>query len=269
VSDVADAELSRRWFPICSREDLAPRHIVETELLGRELAVWRSSDGGVNVWSNRCPHRGMRLTVGVNFGRELRCAYHGYRFADGSGACTAVPAQPDKTPPRSLRVQIYPVLQAGSLIWTRLLDDGPAGADGPARAPPLADVDDAVALYGVVIKASPAQVAAALALYRFRTSGRGRDPEMDDETCSTSSVDAYSFRSVARKQAMTTEVRLFIQPIDGESTGVHAILLGDPAAGRRLEALRHHAQRLTRLRDDCERLARIQAPPAAPAGYPS
>jgi len=35
VSDVDDPALIRRWFPICSREDLQPRHIVETELFGR------------------------------------------------------------------------------------------------------------------------------------------------------------------------------------------------------------------------------------------
>ena len=150
MSDVDDPALIRRWFPICSREDLQPRHIVETELFGRELAVWRSIDGGVNVWANRCPHRGMRLTVGVNLGQELRCAYHGYRFADGSGSCTAVPAQPEKAAPRSLRVRAYPVLQAGSLIWTRLLDDIPATAPLPA------DADDSVVLYGVAIKAPPA-----------------------------------------------------------------------------------------------------------------
>ena len=263
MSDVNDPALIRRWFPICSREDLQPRHIVETELFGRELAVWRSIDGGVNVWANRCPHRGMRLTVGVNLGQELRCAYHGYRFADGSGSCTAVPAQPEKAAPRSLRVRAYPVLQAGSLIWTRLLDDIPATAPLPA------DADDSVVLYCVAIKAPPGDVAAAIAHYRFRPSGALRDREMDDEICSTSSVDAYSFQSVARKHAMTTEVRLFIQPIDAECTGVHAILLGDLRAELRIPTLRHHAQQLTRLRDACERIFRMPAPPPAHADSPS
>ncbi len=260
MNDVDAAGLSRRWFPICSREDLPPRHIFECELLGRELVVWRSIDGSINVWANRCPHRGMRLNLGVNLGRELRCAYHGYRFADGSGACTAVPAQPEKTPPRSLRVQIYPVLESGSLIWTRLVDEG------PTTGPLLAGAEDPVVLYGVAIKAAPSDVAAALAQYRFRPSGALHDREMDDETCSTSSVDAYSFQSVARKHAMTTEVRLFIQPIDAGCTGVHAILLGRVAAERRLETLRHHAQQLTRLRDACERLVRMPAPDHAAAG---
>jgi nitrite reductase/ring-hydroxylating ferredoxin subunit len=249
VSDVDVAEATSRWFPICSREDLPPRHIFETELLGRELAVWRSLDGGINVWANRCPHRGLRLTVGVNLGRELRCAYHGYRFADGSGTCTAVPALPERAPPRSLSVQTYPVLQAGSLIWTRLLDEGPAAAPLPAGA------DESLVLYGVAVKAAPSLVAAALAQYRFRPSGALRGPETDDETCVTASVDAYAFRAVARRQAMTTELRVFLQPIDAEYTGVHAIVLGTVAAELRMPTLRHHAQQFTRLRDACERLA--------------
>ena len=68
---------------------------------------------------------------------------------------------------------------------------------------------------------------------------------------------------------MTTEVRLFIQPIDAECTGVHAILLGDLRAELRIPTLRHHAQQLTRLRDACERIFRMPAPPPAHADSPS
>ncbi len=247
MSDAEAPESLRRWFPICSGEDLPPRHLYETELFGRELAVWRSSDGGINVWDNRCPHRGMRLTVGVNLGREVRCAYHGYSFADGSGLCTAVPALPGRAPPRALRVATHPVVQAGRLIWTRLVDEGP-------RIPPhLADAEDAVVLYGVAIRAAPAEVAAALAHYHFRPSAALRDAETDGETCSTTVLDAYAVRAIARKAALMTEVRLFIQPIDGECTRVHAILIGGLAAELRIPALRHHARQLTVLRDACER----------------
>jgi nitrite reductase/ring-hydroxylating ferredoxin subunit len=250
VSDVDDAELRRRWFPICSRDDLQAKHIFETELLGRELAVWQEIHGDVNVWANRCPHRGMRLTVGVNLGGELRCAYHGYRFADGSGLCTSVPAQPERAPPRSLCVKVYPVLQAENLIWTRLADDE------PATDPPLSSAGASVALYGVAIKSALFSVGTLLAHYRFRPSGALREPETEDESCSTSPIDAYSFRSVARKNQMTTEVRLFLQPVDAQCTAVHAILLGEIAAELRIPTLRHHALQLTRLRDACERLAR-------------
>ncbi len=250
MSAIEDPDLERRWFPICNRDDLQAMHIVETDLLGRELAVWRGSGGGVNVWANRCPHRGMRLTVGAIVAGELRCAYHGYRYAEGSGMCTSVPAQPGRVPPRSLCVSTYPVFEAGNLVWTRLLSDESADA-----APPLI-AGDSTPLYGLAVKSRANDVAALLARYRFRPSAALADPQAEDELCATRQIDAYSFHSVARKGSLTSEVRFFLQPVDAQCTVVHGILCGEIAAQLKIPALRHHTQQLTRLRDACERRAR-------------
>ena len=75
--------LASRWFPVCRGEEAAPRHIVHTALLGQELAVWRADDGAVNAWENRCPHRGVRLSVGTNLGDRLKCRYHGWTYESG------------------------------------------------------------------------------------------------------------------------------------------------------------------------------------------
>lgn len=251
-----------RWFPVCSRIDLQPGHVFETDLLARELAVWQGTGGTVNVWENRCPHRGMRLSAGANLGAELRCAYHGYRFAEGSGLCTLVPAQPDRAPPRSLCVKSYPVREAGNLIWTRLADDEPA-VDLPPAAP-----GDSTVLYRVAVNAAPPAVGAVLAGYRFRPSAALGEPETADETCTTSPLDAYSFRSVARKGGMAAEVRLFLQPVDARCTVVHGILIDAIGAEQRIPTLRHHALQITRLRDACERLVGSPNADAAAAAVP-
>ncbi|HDS0942401.1 TPA: Rieske 2Fe-2S domain-containing protein, partial [Pseudomonas putida] len=49
-------------------EDLPKRHVFHATLMGQEMAVWRDDNGAVNVWENRCPHRGLRLTLGANTG---------------------------------------------------------------------------------------------------------------------------------------------------------------------------------------------------------
>jgi nitrite reductase/ring-hydroxylating ferredoxin subunit len=248
VSGNEDPDLRRRWFPICSRDDLQALHIFETELLGHELAVWRGSGGGVNVWANRCPHRGMRLTVGAILGGELRCAYHGYRYAEGSGLCTSIPAQPGRAPPRSLHAGTYPVFEAGNLVWTRLAVNETDGAAPPAIG------EDSTPLYGLAVKCRPGDIGTVLARYRFRPSAALAQPETEDEFCSTSQIDAFSFQSVARKGSMTTRVRLFLQPVDAQTTVVHGILCGEIGGDLLVPALRHHARQLTRLRDACERL---------------
>ena len=33
--------LRSRWFPVARVEEAVPRHVVQVELLGQEMAVWR------------------------------------------------------------------------------------------------------------------------------------------------------------------------------------------------------------------------------------
>ena len=108
MSEVPDVSPEGRWFPVCRGEEAAPRHIVHTALLGQELAVWRADDGTVNAWENRCPHRGVRLSVGTNLGDRLKCRYHGWTYASGSGQCVERPAHPGEKPPSLVRACRFP-----------------------------------------------------------------------------------------------------------------------------------------------------------------
>ena len=134
----------RRWFPVCRGEEAAPRHIVHTALLGQELAVWRADDGTVNAWENRCPHRGVRLSVGTNLGDRLKCRYHGWTYESGSGQCVERPAHPGEKPPSLVRARRFPCVEVEGYVWVRLAgedDDGagtgsdPAPGFGPGSAP--------------------------------------------------------------------------------------------------------------------------------------
>jgi phenylpropionate dioxygenase-like ring-hydroxylating dioxygenase large terminal subunit len=81
-----------RWFAVARGAELALRHVMHTQLLGQEIALWRDDAGALNAFENRCPHRGVRLSIGTNTGMELRCQYHGWRFASGGGRCAFIPA---------------------------------------------------------------------------------------------------------------------------------------------------------------------------------
>src|SRR6516164_8141224 len=82
---------SASWYPIAASHDLPYRHVFHGQLLGREFAIWRADDGYVNIWENRCLHRGSRLSIGVNDGRELKCQYHGWRYANRTPAAPTFP----------------------------------------------------------------------------------------------------------------------------------------------------------------------------------
>ncbi len=119
---------SNRWYPIASTDVLSERHVYQTSLAGQEMAVWRDDNGIVNAWENRCPHRGLRLSLGVNLGHELRCQYHGWKYESGSGGCTFVPAHRDASEPSKACVTTFSACELGGLVWASLGNP----ADDPA-----------------------------------------------------------------------------------------------------------------------------------------
>lgn len=116
------------WYPVGRSDDAPRRHIHQAKLFGRELAVWRADDDVVNVWTNRCLHRGVRLSVGTNEGFELKCLYHGWRYASRTGGCTYIPAHPADAPARTIANHTFPAVERHGLIWTSL-DGGEVPAD--------------------------------------------------------------------------------------------------------------------------------------------
>ncbi len=113
-----------RWYPVAASDDLPPRHVYQTMLGGHPLAIWRASDGLVNIWEDRCPHRGVRFSIGIVQDDELRCQYHAWRFASGTGACTHIPAQPDKKPAAAIRATPWPMAERDGLVWSGVAPDG-------------------------------------------------------------------------------------------------------------------------------------------------
>ncbi|MBB5685718.1 Rieske (2Fe-2S) protein [Sphingobium boeckii] len=142
------------WHPVAASSDLPTGHVYQTQLEGQALAVWRSAEGEVNVWEDRCPHRGVRFSIGVAVGNELQCQYHAWRFASGSGACTHIPAHPTQKPAAVIRATIFPVIERGGLVWTRVAEDHSEGTV------PL--VRDGVVMRALPVNRPAATVEAAL-----------------------------------------------------------------------------------------------------------
>src|SRR3954453_112208 len=70
--------LRNRWWPVLpSRFVAAGGKPLGITRLGEPLVLWRDSRGIVHVQVDRCPHRAVPLSRGVNEGDRLRCNYHG------------------------------------------------------------------------------------------------------------------------------------------------------------------------------------------------
>ncbi|CAM5768141.1 ferredoxin [Labrys miyagiensis] len=243
-----------RWHPIAASQDLPFRHVFHGQLLGREFAVWRADDGYINVWENRCLHRGVRLSIGINDGRELKCQYHGWRYSNRTAGCTYIPAHPADAPARTITNRTFPSIERYGLVWSA---EEPLGATPEIEG--LAE-DDLLVLRGIPVNAPADLVASALRSYRFQPSGR-----IEGDAAGVVIETAGDFQVVLRAgdgDAQTTAI-FFVQPVDSDRSVIRGLLGGRLEEGRRLAVLRHHNGLLTRLRDELEREA-ATLPASAP-----
>lgn len=226
------------WYPIASSDDLPFRHVYQGQLLGRELAVWRADDGNVNVWENRCLHRGVRLSIGINEGAELKCQYHGWRYANRSAGCTYIPAHPADAPARRIENRTYPVREAYGLVWSAANDGLPFAPFSGAQTHPW------FPLRPIPVNATPEDVLAALENHAV-TADRGIG------------VAAVATRLPGFAIQLTVELPVprtviyFVQPVDAGRSVIRGLIDQEPD----IVFLRNDSEMLTRLRDRLERAA--------------
>jgi nitrite reductase/ring-hydroxylating ferredoxin subunit len=227
-----------RWFPVARSAELMPRHVAQTQLMGQEIALWRSDAGAVNAWENRCPHRGVRLSIGFNTGGELRCQYHGWRFATGSGQCTFIPAHPTQKPASGVRAGVYAAVERRHLVWVSL--DPLADVSGPS----MAELAQDTTLRSMFVNA-PADTVGAALLQGYRVDAA--------TTASVIATDAFTFSANTHAIAGTSAVTFLLQPVTQTQTIIHGLLQPDALAVDRIAVLRYHNAQLSQLRDEVER----------------
>ncbi|RAI44645.1 aromatic ring-hydroxylating dioxygenase subunit alpha [Rhodoplanes roseus] len=118
-----DAWYAAAWSHEIGR-DLAARTVC-----GKDIVLYRRTDGRVAALEDACWHRLLPLSLGRLEGDQVVCGYHGLVF-NGDGRCTFMPAQ--KTINPSACVHAYPVAERHRLVW--LWPGDPALAD-PATIP--------------------------------------------------------------------------------------------------------------------------------------
>lgn len=249
-----NSDLYLTWYPVAALEDVPPRVVHQSELLGREMALWRADDGFINVWENRCLHRGLRLSIGVNDGSELMCQYHGWRYASRSAGCTYIPAHPADAPARTICSRIFPVAERYGLIWS---------GDEPSGEPPSVEAlaEGAVPLRGLPINASAEFVQAALSDLCFQPLG-----DLAGEQAELSVVEAAAGRVVlsatvpratvprATRQDSETVIAFFVQPVDAGRCFVRPVGAGSPSSWGPA-ALKYYSTLLEEFRETVEAAA--------------
>ncbi|MEB3298201.1 MAG: aromatic ring-hydroxylating dioxygenase subunit alpha [Candidatus Sericytochromatia bacterium] len=121
------------WYIACEARRLGrgPRPF---RLQGVPWVLFRDAEGRPSGVLDRCPHRGVPLSLGKVRQGRLACAYHGWEF-DGRGRCTFVPALgAGGRPPKGACVRTLPLIERQGWIWA--WQGEAAGGDPPPMDPP-------------------------------------------------------------------------------------------------------------------------------------
>ena len=106
----------RFWHPVLAAAALPRARPVAVRVAGRDLVLFRPSDGAPAALEDRCAHRRLKLSVGTVTHDRLRCAYHGWSYS------AAGEAQSPSTPGLRACVRSYACAEAHGAIWVRERD---------------------------------------------------------------------------------------------------------------------------------------------------
>lgn len=103
------------WTPLIETRAVGAKPL-RVDLAGEGLVLFRGEGGRIGALLDRCPHRGVRLSLG-KVGRDgcVECPFHGWRF-DVDGTNRHVPLNPDAKLDQ-LGATAIPVRVLGDMVW--------------------------------------------------------------------------------------------------------------------------------------------------------
>jgi nitrite reductase/ring-hydroxylating ferredoxin subunit len=222
------------WYPLALSAAIEQQTAIPVSLFDQELVVWRSVDGSVQLWEDRCAHRGTRLSLGFVRGNALHCLYHGWAYS-AQGLCTGIPAHPGLVPPSGARIRSFGCVERSGLIWGRI---GAETARHPEQAW-SAFHGHAVPVRSIACHRSADKIHGRLSTFQVPPFGAQAGAQIQytvQHAGAVVSVDA------ACDTGAEETLHLGLQPAGRDTTILHALVAG-PDAGDRPAAIRHHYSR--------------------------
>ena len=117
------------WVPAMRSDGLeAGGDPQKIRLLGEDMVAFRGHDGRVGVLDERCPHRGVSLTLARNADCALTCIFHGWKI-DADGNVVDVPAEPAERREafaKRVKARHYPAHERAGVVWVWMGEGVPA-----------------------------------------------------------------------------------------------------------------------------------------------
>lgn len=122
--------IRNQWYVLLESDEVKSKPVGVTRM-GEKMVFWRDSAGKVHCAIDKCPHRGVQLSLGAVVDDHLQCPFHGFEY-DASGKCVLVPANGrNGVVPAALRLHAYPTYEAHGYIWVWWGENPPADLEPP------------------------------------------------------------------------------------------------------------------------------------------
>src|SRR5262245_16116318 len=105
-----------QWYAVAKSVQVKAGTPRAVRALGRNLVLWRDTNGQLHCLEDYCPHRGARLSRGEVLGDNIACRYHVITL-DGSGTVVRVPAMPVCALEGRRPVESFAVAEANDAIF--------------------------------------------------------------------------------------------------------------------------------------------------------
>jgi len=103
------------WTIVGLASDLPQGALLALHIAGERVVAFRDKEGKPRALIDRCPHRGVALSLGRIIDGVIECPFHGWRF-DASGRNCHVPWNPDAKR-ELLGATALPLREVGGLLW--------------------------------------------------------------------------------------------------------------------------------------------------------
>ena len=121
--------LRNYWYVAAAPHEVEVGKILARTLLNEPVIMFRTSDGKVHAFEDRCCHRRAPLSLGRMIGDKLQCGYHGLVYT-ADGKVVGIPGQ--TAVPPGAQVRTYPVVEKHNFVWMWM---GDAAEADPAKIP--------------------------------------------------------------------------------------------------------------------------------------
>lgn len=114
----AVAGLLDYWYPVAWAAEVGKKP-VPIRVCAVDIMLMREEDGTVRALRNRCPHRGVKLSEGIQeFPNTISCPYHGWTYRLSDGELVAVITDgPDSRMCGAVAVQSFATDERLGLVW--------------------------------------------------------------------------------------------------------------------------------------------------------